>query len=104
MPCVSGAPGEVDPGESQDEDTAATGGDDPKNSKKTPNAKRRPLQEFLKRAPSAELTHSKRFGNRVTKFIQRLMPFAANFVSDPDGQDSTWLWHVFYDGVGWKPS
>jgi len=41
---------------------------------------------------------------RVTNFIKRLMPFAAIFVSDPTGQDSTWLWHVFYDGVGWKPS
>ena len=104
VPWVSGAPGEVDPGESQDEDRWGTGGDDPKNSKKTPNAKRRPLQEFLQRAPSAELTHSKRFGYQVTNFLSLLMPFAANFVSDPNGQDSTWLWHVFYDGLGWKPS
>ena len=104
VPWVSGAPGEVDPGESQDEDRWGTGGDDPKNSKKTPNAKRQPLQEFLKRAPSAELTHSKRFGNQVTNFIQRLMQFAASFVPNPNGQDSTWLWHVFYDGQRWEPS
>ena len=86
--------------EEQDGDTAGAGGD----KKKIPNAKRKSLQEFLLKAPTTKLSYSKRCGKLVTAFIRRLMPWAENFESDPHVADSTWLWHVVYDGQRWQPS
>ena len=66
--------------------------------------RRRPLQEFLEKTPTAKLTHCKRCGPRVCEFVARLFPFASDFRADDRATDATWLWHVFYNGRAWEPA
>ena len=74
------------------------------DSRATPNARRRTLQEFIQAAPTANLTHCKRCGPEVTRCVPTVMPFARDFCSDVEVADDTHLWHVFYDGGKWEPS
>ena len=87
--------------EEEDGDTGPGAAED---SRTTPNARRRALQEFLQAAPTANLTHCKRCGPEVTKFVSTLMPFVRDFCSDVKVAADTHLWHVFYDGGRWEPS
>ena len=87
--------------EEKDGDTGPGAAED---SRKTPNARRRALQEFLHGRPSVTLTHCKRCGPEVTSFVSTLMPFAEDFCSDEEIAAPTRLWHVFYDGKRWEPS
>ena len=100
VPWVSA--GEGDPHEPTLSEIEEQDGDPVVPIRTMPNARRRPLQEWLANAPTAKLTHCKRCGRTVCEYVERLMPFARYFQAGEPAADGTWLWRIFCDGRYWE--